>query len=48
MALIHGRRDPDALLRKIGPETPAGDFQGLRLDLSHPHIDGEHGLELHN
>jgi len=31
VALIHGRGDQDTLLRKIGPEAPAGDFQGLQI-----------------
>src|ERR1022692_4048082 len=48
MSLIHGRGDQEALPRKIGPEAPAGDFQGLQIDLSRPHLDGEHGLQLHN
>src|ERR1017187_2644971 len=48
MAFIHRRGDKETLPRKIGPEAPAGDFQGLQIDLSHPHLDGEHGLQLHN
>src|SRR6202022_1270551 len=34
--------------RKIGPEAPSGNFQGLLIDLSCPYFNGEHGLQLHN
>jgi len=35
-------------MRKIGAEMPAGDLQGLHIDLSRSHLDGEHVLQLHN
>src|ERR1700687_3613527 len=48
MAFINGRGNQEALPRKIGPGAPAGGFQRLLIDLSCPHLDGEHGLQLHN
>jgi len=48
MAFINGRGNQEALPRKIGPEAPSGDFPRLLIDLSCPHFDGEHGLQLHN
>jgi hypothetical protein len=48
MALMKGRSDKEALSRKVRPETPAGDFQGLLIDLSRSRLDGEHGLQLNN